>query len=330
MRIAGARCLVTGGAGFIGSHLVDRLQEMGASQVVVVDNFFLGKEENLHGAWKRSGLEVYREDATDYFALEAIVEKERPEIVFNLATKALGYSFVNPEDAYIVNVLIARNLLHLLRRERYSHLVHYSSSEAYGTAQSVPITEDHPLKPHTPYAAGKAAADLMVVSFQAFLDCDIRIIRPFNTYGPRQNDGSYAAVIPLTIKRILNGQPPILQGDGLQTRDFLYVGDVVEGTVRLAESEAARGQIVNLASGYETSIGELISIIARLMDFEGGIRREPERPGDVRRLVGSIERAKKLVGFTPQVAFEEGLAVTIQWFARNHREPAAKVWRRRD
>src|SRR3989344_1755416 len=226
-KIKGKNILITGGAGFIGSHLADELISHEPGKLVVVDNFFLGKEENLELAKNFPRFQLYRQDASHYGVMEDIVKKEKIDTVFNLATKALLYSFVDPNDAYMVNVDIASVLLQLLHKGYYENLVHFSSSEVYGTARYVPTDESHPMFPETLYAAGKASADMIVQSYFRTFDLDISIVRPFNNYGPRQNEGSYAAVIPITVKRILNGERPILEGDGKQTRDFIFVGDTV-------------------------------------------------------------------------------------------------------
>ena len=206
-KIKGKRILVTGGAGFIGSHLVDSLIKAKAEHVVVVDNFFLGKDENL--AESINKIVLYRDDAADWGTMNAIIKNEKIEIVYNLATIALNYSFFNPYTAYMVNVNIADTLLRLLKEGSYKTLMHVSSSEAYGTALYSPMDENHPLNPTTPYAAGKAAADLMIQSFYNVEPLDISIIRPFNNYGPRQNlTGQLAAIIPATARRIQNKEKP--------------------------------------------------------------------------------------------------------------------------
>jgi len=236
--------LVTGGAGFIGSHLVDRLLADGAPKVIVVDSFFMPSTNNLVSAMERYGdaLVVYREDAADRDAMRAIIRREGPEIVYDLATKALEYSFFNPRGAFSVNTDIAATLAELLRDGEYRRLVHLSSSEVYGTAAAVPMTEDHPLNPETSYAAGKAAADLLLASYVRMFELDLVILRPFNNYGPRQNAGSHAAVVPLTIKRLLSGLAPVIHGGGQQTRDFMYVSDTVDRLVRLECRNRLRGQ----------------------------------------------------------------------------------------
>jgi UDP-glucose 4-epimerase len=316
--IAGCRALVTGGAGFIGSHLVDALLAEGCDRVVVVDNLFLGRPENLDDA--RSGAEkrlvVHREDAADQTAMAAIIEAERPEVVFNLATKALRYSFLNPPGACRVNIDIALTLCELLRLGAYGRLVHVSSSEVYGTAAYAPMDEAHPYLAETTYAAGKAGADLAVASYVRMFDIDAVTLRPFNNYGPRQNDSDFAAVIPITVRQIQAGLPPIVEGDGEQTRDFSYVLDTTAALIRTALVDASPGTVLNLGSGQETSIRQIIDTIAGIMGWTGGIEHAPARPADVRRHWADTTRAAALLGPLPRTALEEGLRATVAWYQR--------------
>lgn len=315
--IANKNILVTGGAGFIGSHLCDGLLDKGAAKVVCLDNFFLGKMENIQDALKHDNFILYRDDARNFGVVQAVLEKEKIDVVFNLATIALNYSFFNPFDAYMVNVQIANTLLELLKMKAYKTLIHVSSSEAYGTAQYSPMDENHPTNPTTPYAAGKAAADLMVHSFSKVLDLDISIIRPFNNYGPRQNaEGSLAAIIPKTAKAIKEGGKPIVEGDGEQTRDFIYVSDTVKGLILAYEKEESRGQIINLGSGREISVKKLLDTICRYMGYTGEYEKRPARKSDVRRLCACSKKAKQILGFEPKVSFEEGINKTLDWYVK--------------
>lgn len=317
--ISGKRILVTGGAGFIGSHLCDALLTQGAAKVVCVDNFFLGKMENLQEALLHDNFVLYRDDARNFGVLQAIMEKEKIEVVFNMATIALNYSFFNPFDAYMVNVEIANTLLELLKVGAYQTLIHTSSSEAYGTAQYSPMDENHPTDPTTPYAAGKAAADLMVHSFYKVLGLDISIVRPFNNYGPRQNSvGSLAAIIPATARRIQEGGKPIVEGDGEQTRDFIYVGDTVRGLISAYEKKESRGKIINLGSGKDISINRLLKGICDYMQYEGEWEHRPARTSDVRNLCADSKRAKELLGFEPEISFEEGIKKTLDWYMKGN------------
>ncbi|MDP2430950.1 MAG: GDP-mannose 4,6-dehydratase [Pseudomonadota bacterium] len=318
MVVDGGRFLVTGGAGFIGSHLVDALLERGAARVAVVDNFFLGKEENLSDAKRRYGdkLQVYREDAGELSAMSAVMEAEKPDVVFNLATKALLYSFFNPAGACRVNLDIALALGELLRKGAYGRLIHLSSSEVYGTAQYVPMDEHHPLLAETSYAAGKAAADLLLSSYVRMFGLDIVTIRPFNNYGPRQNEGALAAIIPLTLKRIRSCQSPVIQGDGKQTRDFIYVADTVAAILALSGRDDVRGQVFNLGSGRETSVEELIKAICQLADYHGPISYQPARPADVRRHLAGIDSVRDLIGEPAKTNLLDGLGQTISWYMK--------------
>ena len=316
--IKGKNILVTGGAGFIGSHLCDALLEKGAGKVVCLDNFFLGKMENIAEAMEHENFVLYRDDARNFGVVEAIIEREGIEVVFNMATIALNYSFFNPFDAYMVNVSIANKLLELLKIGKYKTLIHISSSEAYGTAQYSPMDENHPTDPTTPYAAGKAAADLMVHSFAKVLPLDIAIVRPFNNYGPRQNaEGPLAGIIPATAKRLKNGGKPVIHGDGEQTRDFIYVKDTVRGLIMAYENENSRGQIMNLGSGKDISMNHLLQEICDYMGYKGEWEHHESRTSDVRKLCADISKARKLIGFEPEMPFEEGIKETLDWYMNN-------------
>ena len=312
----GRRALVTGGAGFIGSHLVDRLLASGAERVVVVDNFFLGKRENLADASQKGGprITIINDDATDLPAMREIVDRESIQDVYNLATKPLEYSFDNPAGAFDVNTRLAITWGELLRKGHYERLIHTSSSEAFGTAVTRPMREDHPRNPTTPYAAGKAAADLALLSYVRTFDLDIRILRPFNNYGPRQNWGSYSGVVPKTAQRLLEGKPPILHGDGAQGRDFVYVEDVADALLAVSSTPAARGQDLNVASGHETPVKDVIAILCQAADFHGEWIREPRRAADVDHHIGDATLLEKITGYRPRTSLQDGLARTFRWY----------------
>jgi UDP-glucose 4-epimerase len=317
--IAGARIVVTGGAGFIGSHLVDALLESTVERVIVVDTFFLGKESNLARAQAQYGdrLIVERADAADGDAMARVCRRDRPDLVFNLATKPLLYSFEDPRDAFASSADIAMNWAELLRSRAFTRLVHVSTSEVYGSANSEVMDESHPLLAETSYAAGKGAADLLLTSYWNMFGLDLVIARPFNAYGPRQNAGQFAAVVPLTIKRVLSGEAPVIEGDGLQTRDFSYVADTVSAIIALAMCSEATGRTVNVGSGLETPIGEIVSTIARLLAYAGPTEHAPARPADVRRHRADIALLEALTGAQDRTPLEVGLARTCEW----HREP---------
>ena len=314
--LRGKRALVTGGAGFIGSHLVDALLAEDMAHVAVVDNLFLGKEENLAAAREAFGdrVRLYREDAGDFEALRAVCAAEKPDIVFNLATKALLYSFFNPSGAARINLDIALALAELLRAGAFGRLIHVSTSEVYGTARSVPMAEEHPLNAETTYAAGKAAADLALASYVRMFDLDIVTLRPFNNYGPRQNDGQLAAIVPLTIKRIARGEKPVIEGDGKQTRDFIYVADTVSAIVKFAQRDGLKGEVYNLGSGRETAIHDIVSAICEGMGYRGDIVHTAARPADVRRHCADVTRAQAVIGDVAATPLGEGMRRTVEWY----------------
>ena len=283
--LAGANVLVTGGAGFIGSHLVDRLVAEKPRKVVVVDNLFLGRPENLDGARTAMGdrLKLYIRDASISSVMEQIIAEEQVQIVYDLATIPLPASYGQPRWTFENNIGIVMCLLELLRKGKFAFYVHCSSSEAYGSAQFVPMTEEHPLNPTTTYGASKAAQDLLIQAYDRMYDLPFFIFRPFNNFGERQNDQAYAGVIPMTIQRILTGQPPVQHGDGTQTRDFIYVKDTVDAVVRLTEAGHRKG-IVNVCRGREVAIRDLLRVIADVMSWTGEIVETPNpRPTDVKR-----------------------------------------------
>ena len=305
--------MVTGGAGFIGSHLVDRLLEEGASAVIIIDNLFLGTEINLVPAFKSGRVTLYRDDAEFMSSLEYIFERHSIDVVFNCATKPLNYSFINPSNAFSTNVTVVMNLLELQRKGVFSTLCHFSTSEVYGTAVYQPMDEEHPKTPTTTYAAGKTAADLAVESYVRMFGLDAIIVRPFNNYGPRQNyKGALAGVIPITAMRILNDLPPEIHGDGLQSRDFVYVFDTVDAVVKLYEVLKA-GEAVNIANENQISINDLMIKISQKMNYTGKIIYKPVRSSDVICHVASSDKIRRITDFS-STPFNEGLDLTLEYY----------------
>lgn len=316
MDLNGRNVLVCGGAGFIGSHLVERLRTEKPRNIVVLDNLFLGQLSNLETAKKLiPGLKLWIRDASNLQALEEIIKAEKIDVVFDLATIPLPASYVHPVWTYTNNVDIVLNFCELLRRDEFSLYVHTSSSEAYGTAISVPMREDHPMNPTTTYGASKASQDLAIQAFDRMYDLDYLILRPFNNFGERQNDRMYAAVIPITIGRILRGERPVRNGDGLQTRDYIYVKDTVDAFVRLSKNDSCRKQIVNVARGTEVTIGDLIQLVCKLMNYVGPVEVGPARSNDVRRHYADNTRLKAFIDFNPS-PFEEVLPQVIDYYRK--------------
>lgn len=309
----GKGVLVTGGAGFIGSHLVDRLLAEGAAHVAVIDNLFVGSEDNLAEALASGKVTFYRDDAELSTSLEYIFASHAIDVVINCATKALNYSFLNPANAFDTNVKVVLNLLELQRRGLFKTLCHFSTSEVYGSAVYEPMDEAHPRNPTTTYAAGKAAADLAVESYVRMFGVDAYIVRPFNNYGPRQNHkGMLAGVIPITAVRLLTGGTPEIHGEGTQSRDFIYVHDTVDAVVKLHDVLPS-GETVNISTDNQTTINDLIPRICAHYGYTGEVLRKPARHSDVLSHNASNEKVKALIQYrlTP---FERGLADTLDWY----------------
>lgn len=318
MSLKNKSILVTGGSGFIGSHLIDRLIKEDPQNLIIVDNFFLGNKNNLNEAIKRyPELKVYNQDASDYTAMAKMMSNKHIDVVFNLAVIPLPTSLIKPMWTFEQNINITLSICELARNNYFNTLIHFSSSEAYGTCKYAPMDENHPLNCTTPYAASKASSDQLVFSYSKTFGIDTAIIRPFNNYGPRQNEKNYAGVIPLTIKRILGGEPPVIYGDGKQTRDYLYVTDTANAAIDIYNSKNTQGKVLNIASGKEIPIETLIKMIAEYLDCNIPIIYKQSRLGDVRRHVADINLAEELIDFKPTVSFEEGLKLTVEWYKEN-------------
>ena len=319
--VAGKHVVVTGGAGFIGSHLVDLLIEEGVGQLTVIDNLFLGTRANLASAWKKMpDLRFVTIDASDSEAMRNVfTEWETVDIVFDLAVIPLPTSLVRPQFCFDTNVRITSILCELLREGYFSTLVHFSSSEAYGSARTIAMSEQHPLEPLTPYAASKAASDHLVRTYAATFGVDALVVRPFNNYGPRQNDQQYAGIIPTMLRCAFEGREFQMFGDGQQTRDYIYAADTARAVLELYRCEQARGQVVNIGSGQEISMMALKEKIERILRKPIPTRQCGERPGDVRRHRADITLLQSLIHFEPQVSIDKGLVKTVEFYrTRSH------------
>ncbi|TFB53954.1 dTDP-glucose 4,6-dehydratase [Cryobacterium tagatosivorans] len=316
MSVRSKSILVTGGAGFIGSHLVDRLIRDEPSRITVVDNFFLGNLDNLADALTvRPDLEIIRVDASDLAAMQDVVTANKVDTVFDLAMVPLPTSLTYPDWTIRTNVGIATTFCEIARRGLVDRLIHVSSSEAYGSARYVPMDENHPHDAITPYAASKSAADHIIESYVQTFNIDATVIRPFNNIGPRQNPGTYAGIVPIIVRRVLAGQPVEIYGDGEQTRDLSYVGDTVELMAQIQESAECRGKVLNVATGVETSVNELVRRILGLLGREDHpVVHTDARPGDVRRHCADVTRLTALIGHQPSALSDESLKKTVDWY----------------
>ena len=317
MKLSSKKVVVVGGAGFIGSHLVDTLAEN--HDVVVLDNLSTGKIGNLDQALATGRVTLRSWDICRERGLQELLEGS--ELVFHLATQCLRLSLANPDLVHQVNVTGTLNLLKASREVGIKKFIYVSSSEVYGTAQTAPMSEDHPFDPTTIYGASKLAGEFYARVFYKMYGLATVIIRPFNTYGPRSHFEGYSGeVIPKFVLRVLGGKPPVIFGTGRQTRDFTYISDVVRGMM-LAANRLPLGQAVNIACGREISIQEIAdSVLAVAGTNSLKPVYAPARPADVMRHYADIRRAKTELGFIPEVPIQEGLKHYVAWFKQEFGE----------
>ena len=315
--------VVTGGAGFIGSHLVEELvQRKDVEEVVVVDNLFLGRMENL--AWARESGKLIEYlgksgDCTDSATVYDILIEHCPDVIFNLAVLPLPHSLDHPHNNFMRNVKITANILDTFHvANGGSRLVHFSSSEVYGTCLEEPMTEKHWMNPTTPYAAAKAACDHLVTSYVKTFGVDAVILRPFNVIGPRQNAGSYAGVIPRTVARILHDEPPEIYGDGTNTRDYTYVSNVVEAALKVW-IRGVHGEVYNVCRGRPCTINALVKMICDSIGYDyAQVVRRPDRWADVKSHIGSGTKLWELTGWGPTVHMKDAVEKTVDYYVNNY------------
>ncbi len=308
------KILITGADGFIGSHLTEMLVDAGADvRALCLYNSF-NDWGWLESSPARDKVEIVTGDVRDPHFCRKITTGV--DIVFHLAALiAIPYSYIAP-DAYVdTNVRGTLNICQAAMDAGCSRIIHTSTSEVYGTALQVPINEDHPLQPQSPYSASKIGADAIAKSFYNSFDLPVVIARPFNTFGPRQ---SARAVIPNIIAQLAKGKKEVALGDIRPTRDFNYVLDTCGGLVALAQCDAAVGQEVNVGSGSDISIGDLFVLINKLMHTSATIKTEDERirpaKSEVMRLLCDNSKLRSLTGYTHTYGLEAGLEKTIAWF----------------
>lgn len=310
MTWTGRNVVVTGAGGFIGSHLVERLLGLGANVTAFVrynsrnDPGFLSEHT--------TDIRIVPGDIRDPEAVRSALEGA--DTVFHLAAlTGIPYSYVHPIEVFEVNAHGTLNVLVGARDAGLERVVITSTSEVYGTARYVPIDEKHPKQPQSPYSASKISADAIALSFHAAFQLPVTIVRPFNTYGPRQSD---RAIIPTIISQALT-QPEITIGNTRPTRDFTYVSDTVDGFLCLATSQATVGQEINLGTGVEISIGDLVQRINTIIGRDLPIRTQDQRvrpeTSEVNRLLSNNARARELAGWAPRVTLDEGIRLTAKW-----------------
>lgn len=309
--------LVTGAGGFIGSHLCEKLIEKGYKVRAFVKynsrNFWGWLDNSLY----KEKIEIIAGDIRNYDTLKDAMSGV--DAVFHLAALiGIPYSYHSPDSYVDTNIKGTLNILQVAQELGIKRLIHTSTSEVYGTAQSIPITETHPINPQSPYAATKSAADFIALSFYRSFNLPVVILRPFNTYGPRQ---SARAIIPTVITQILEGRKKIKLGSLSPTRDFTYVEDTIEGFIKATESKAAIGETINLGNNSKISIRDLAVLISKLMEVKIEIefdqQRKRPKQSEVERLQADNEKAKRILKWSPKYSLEEGLEKTIDWFKSN-------------
>ena len=311
--------LVTGGAGFIGSHLVEALVKEGTA-VRVLDDLSTGSLEYLAGV--RSQIELIRGDVADM----AVVRRATAgvsHVIHLAAMRSIPRSLDDPALCNQVNVAGTLNVFLATREVRAQRVVFASSSAVYGDVETYPVSEDHPTHPLTPYAVTKLVGELYARMFREINGSSIVCLRYFNVYGPRMDATSqYAMAVPRFIACLLNDLPPPVFGDGRQSRDFTCIDNVVHATRKALYAPDMGPDILNVGDGREYSVLDLVAILNRLMGKQIAPRHLPAIPGESRRTLADIARAKQSLQYEPQVGFEEGLAKTIEWFRQHPVSPS--------
>lgn len=309
--------LVTGAGGFIGSHLTEKLVKQGHRVRAFVRYNSRNSWGWLESSEVKDNIEVYSGDIRDYDSVKASLNGM--DVIFHLAALiGIPYSYSSPVAYIKTNIEGTYNVCQAAREAGVTRLIHTSTSEVYGTAQYVPIDENHPLQAQSPYAASKIGADQLALSFYRSFSLPVTVVRPFNTYGPRQ---SARAVIPTIIMQLLRKQEEIKLGNLTPTRDFNFVEDTVNGFITAGLSPHTVGEVINIGSGREISIGELATLLGQLIGVEVRIQDDPVRyrpeASEVERLCCNNSKARKLTGWQSKYSLADGLKITIEWFKKN-------------
>lgn len=314
MELEGSKVLVTGGAGFVGSHIVDLLVEEGCAEVVAVDNLARGRRENLAAALQKGPVRLVEGDIRDRRLMEQLTDGV--DLVFHQAALRITQCAEEPRAALEVMVDATYDLLELCAQRRVRKIIVASSASVYGMAEHFPTSETHhPYNNRTLYGAAKAFNEGLLRSFKDMRGLDYVALRYFNVYGPRMDiHGVYTEVLIRWMERLALGEPPLVMGNGRQTMDFVYVGDVARSNLLAARSEVS-DEVFNIASGTETSLLQLAAALGRAMDQEIAPEHLPERKvNPVPRRLARVEKARQLLGFRAEVPLEQGLRELVDWW----------------
>jgi UDP-glucose 4-epimerase len=308
----GRRILVTGGAGFVGGAVTRRLVDAGA-KVTVLDDLFTGKVETIP-----TGVEFVEGSVTDEVLVDELVAAN--SLIFHLAARNIAASTANPRDDFATNIGGTLNILLAARKTRVDRIVYSSSASIYGNPRSIPINEDDQLVPLTPYAVSKLGGENYCFAFYENYGLPTACVRYSNIYGPGQRpDNPYCGVVSKFLVDVYAGRPVSIHGDGEQTRDYTYIDDAVEATLLAAIHPRAEGETFNVGTGIESSVNELAKGIGVALGKPVDVRHIDRRDIDnIRRRVVNIEKARRMLRWTPQITMERGLAETAEWFVREH------------
>ena len=312
------RILITGGAGFIGSHLCDKYVKEGHI-VICLDNFMNGNIVNIRHLTSNRNFKLINGDIRDFDLMEKVVPGV--DAIFNMAAQVhVDRSVIEPRLTTEINILGTQNVLEVARMFDVKKVLHASSSEVYGSCQKAPMSEEHPLNATHPYGTSKIAADRLCYAYAQTYGLDIPIIRFFNTYGPRQKDMGYGGVISIFTRQVLNNLPPIIFGDGLQSRDFTYIDDVIRAYDLILNYPKKIEGPINFGTGKEITIIDLANKIIELCGKELYPVHVEHRVGEVRRLIADITKAKNLLGWEAEYDISKGLSLFIEWYKTNGQE----------
>lgn len=310
------RILVTGGAGFIGSNTVDALIRRGAGDVAVLDSLTAGKREQVNPQAR-----FYLADLRDAAAVREIAERERPEVIYHFAAQMdVRRSVADPAFDAQVNLVGFLNLIEAARNHGLKRVVFSSTGGAiYGEQETFPADENHPCRPVSPYGIAKLATESYLFYYHVQYGIDYLALRYGNVYGPRQDPHGEAGVVAIFSGKILDGQPCTIFGDGGQTRDYVFVGDVVRANLAALDAKAS-AMAINIGTGVETSVNDLYATLAAIADFPTAAMHAPARPGEQKRSVISPARAAKELGWRPVTVLRDGLGETYQYFRANRKQ----------
>ncbi len=319
------KIMVTGGAGFVGSHLCDKYVREGET-VYCLDNFLSGNLTNVRHLLDCRNFKLIKGDVRDFELLERVMRDI--DIVFHLAAQVhVDRSYVEPKLTYDINVMGTQNVLEVAKLHDAQRIIHASSSEVYGSALTVPIDEQHPLNAPHPYGASKIAADRMCYAYRQTYGMNISVLRPFNIFGPRQRDLGYGGVISIFTRRVLMNMRPVIYGSGEQTRDYTYIEDIVHAYDLALKQNGTLPEPVNFGTGREVRILDLARAIITLCGKDNQLAPVLVDPriGEVKQLIADSRRAQEIFGWEPKVNLEDGLRKFIEWYRQYGFEERVRI-----